>query len=41
MIVSNTVLSSAMRLYSKFGFKEAPVENMEYERVKIQLDLNI
>lgn len=41
MIVSNTVLSSAMHLYAKFGFKEVPIDNMEYERVNIQLELNL
>lgn len=41
MIVSNTVLSSAMHLYAKFGFKEVPLNNMEYERVNIQLELNL
>lgn len=41
MIVSNTVLSAAMHLYAKAGFKEVPVDYMEYERVNIQLELNI
>lgn len=41
MIVSNTVLSSAMHLYAKVGFKEVPIDNMEYERVNIQLELNL
>lgn len=41
MIVSNTVLSAAMHLYAKVGFKEVPIDNMEYERVNIQLELNI
>lgn len=41
MIVSNTVLSAAMFLYAKVGFKEVPIDNMEYERVNIQLELNI
>lgn len=41
MIVSNTVLSAAMHLYAKAGFKEVPVDNMEYERVNIQLERNI
>lgn len=38
MIVSNTVLSAAMHLYAKVGFKEVPIDNMEYERVNIQLE---
>lgn len=41
MIVSNTVLSSAMHLYAKCGFKEVPIDNMEYERVNIQLELDL
>ena len=41
MIVSNTVLSAAMHLYAKVGFTEVPVDNMEYERVNIQLELNV
>lgn len=41
MIVSNSILSAAMHLYSKVGFKEVPIDNMEYERVNIQLELNI
>ncbi|HIQ99063.1 MAG TPA: GNAT family N-acetyltransferase [Candidatus Scybalocola faecavium] len=41
MIVSNTVLSAAMHLYAKAGFKEVPVDYMEYDRVNIQLELNV
>lgn len=41
MIVTNTVLSAAMHLYAKVGFKEVPIDNMEYERVNIQLEMNI
>lgn len=41
MIVSNSILSAAMHLYSKVGFKEVPIDNMEYERVNIQLERNI
>lgn len=41
MIVSNTVLSSAMHLYAKFGFKKVSINNMEYERVNIQLELDL
>ena len=40
MIVSNTVLSAAMHLYAKFGFQQVPIDNPEYERVNIQLELN-
>lgn len=41
MIVTNTVLSAAMHLYTKVGFKEVPIDNMEYERVNIQLEMPI
>lgn len=41
MFVSNTILSTAMHLYDKAGFKEVPIDNMEYERVNIQFELNI
>lgn len=39
MIVSNTVLGAAMHLYAKMGFREVPIDNQEYERVNIQLEL--
>ena len=41
MIVSNTVLSAAMHLYAKAGFREVPIDNMEYERVNIQLEKDV
>ena len=41
MIVSNRILSAAMHLYAKFGFYEVPIDNMEYERVNIQLELPV
>lgn len=41
MIVSNTILSAAMHLYAKAGFKEVPIDNMEYERVNIQLEMDV
>lgn len=36
---SNTVLKPAIRLYRSLGFREIPVENPEYERVDIQMEL--
>lgn len=41
MIVTNTILSAAMHLYTKVGFKEVLVDNMEYERVNIQLEMPV
>ena len=40
-IVSNRILSAAMHLYEKFGFWEVPIDNMEYERVNIQLERKV
>lgn len=39
LIVSNTKLSAAMHLYQKAGFREVPIDHMEYDRVNIQLEL--
>lgn len=36
---SNTVLKPAIKLYRSLGFREIPVENPEYERVNIQMEL--
>lgn len=36
---SNTVLKPAIKLYRSLGFREIPVENPEYERVDIQMEL--
>lgn len=41
MIVTNTILSTAMHLYTKFGFTEVPIDNTEYERTNIQLELKV
>lgn len=38
VILSNTILSSAMHLYKKFGFKQVPITDMQYGRVNIQLE---
>lgn len=40
MLVSNTLLGPAIRLYRKHGFVEVPIEGAHgYERVDIQLEL--
>jgi putative acetyltransferase len=39
MLVSNTRLGPALRLYRKYGFVEVPIENRDYARVDIQLEL--
>jgi putative acetyltransferase len=41
MLVSNTRLGPALRLYRKHGFVEVPVENRGYARVDIQLELTL
>lgn len=42
MLVSNTRLQPALRLYRKHGFAEVPVEGAQgYERVDIQLELRL
>ncbi len=30
-----------MHLYTKFGFQPVPIDNMEYNRVNIQLELQL
>jgi len=41
ILYSNSMLTSAIRLYEKLGFKHLPVGNMEYKRsdVKMEIDL--
>ena len=41
IIVSNSILKAAMHLYEKIGFREVPIDNMEYERVNIQFELKL
>lgn len=38
LIVTNTILSAAMHLYEKVGFREVPIDEIGYERVDIQLE---
>lgn len=38
MLVSNRILTSAMHLYARMGFREVPIDFMEYERVNIQME---
>ncbi len=41
ILFSNTVLENAIHLYRKYGFKEVPVENSEYKRSNIKMELVI
>jgi ribosomal protein S18 acetylase RimI-like enzyme len=42
MLVSNTRLEPAIRLYRKYGFVEVPLEpGIEYARADIQMELGL
>jgi ribosomal protein S18 acetylase RimI-like enzyme len=41
VLYSNTVLSPAIHLYSKYGFKEVPLEHSEYKRSNIKMEIDI
>ncbi len=41
ILYSNTKLQPAIHLYKKFGFKEVPLDNSEYERANIKMEINI
>lgn len=41
ILYSNTKLEPAIHLYRKFGFKEVPLDNSEYERANIKMEINI
>ena len=41
ILYSNTTLQPAIHLYRKFGFKEVPLGNSEYERSDIKMEIII
>lgn len=41
ILYSNTKLESAIHLYKKFGFKEVPLDNPDYERANIKMELKV
>jgi len=41
ILFSNKKLQPAIHLYEKFGFKEAPLGNSEYQRANIKMEVNI
>lgn len=41
ILYSNTILEPAIHLYKKFGFKEVPLGNSEYERSDIKMEITI
>ncbi len=41
VLYSNTILGPAIHLYKKYGFKEVPLENSEYKRSNIKMEIDI
>ena len=41
ILYSNTALELAIHLYEKFGFKEVPLGDVEYERANIKMEIGI
>ena len=41
ILFSNKKLEPAIHLYKKFGFKEVPLGNSEYQRANIKMEVNI
>ena len=41
ILYSNKRLKPAIHLYKKFGFKEVPLGNVEYERADIKMEIDI
>lgn len=41
MLVTNHILTSALRLYEKFGFKNVPLVSDEYERIDRQYEYEV
>lgn len=40
-LVSNRILKPALNLYSKYGFIEVPMDETDYDRADIQMELNL
>ena len=41
VLFSNTILGPAIHLYRKYGFIEVPLENSEYKRSNIKMEIDI
>ncbi|MEP6626828.1 MAG: GNAT family N-acetyltransferase [Ginsengibacter sp.] len=41
ILYSNTRLEPAIHLYKKFGFREVAIDESEYERANIKMEINI
>ena len=40
-LVSNRILKPALSLYSKYNFTEVPMDETDYDRADIQMELNL
>jgi len=41
ILYSNTALQPAIHLYKKYGFKEVPLDEVEYQRANIKMEIDI
>ena len=41
ILYSNTRLKQAIHLYKKYGFKEVPLDDTEYERANIKMEIDV
>ena len=41
ILYSNTLLQPAIHLYKKYGFKEVPLDAVEYKRANIKMEIDI
>jgi ribosomal protein S18 acetylase RimI-like enzyme len=41
ILYSNKSLENAIHLYKKFGFKEVPLDSVEYKRANIKMEIDI
>jgi ribosomal protein S18 acetylase RimI-like enzyme len=41
MLMSSTKLDTALNLYRKYNFKEVPLDETDYDRADIQMELNL
>jgi ribosomal protein S18 acetylase RimI-like enzyme len=41
MLMSSTKLNTALALYRKYNFKEVPLDETDYDRADIQMELNL
>jgi ribosomal protein S18 acetylase RimI-like enzyme len=41
ILFSNTILQPAIHLYTKFGFREVPLDDSEYKRSNIKMEVDL